>query len=205
LTLFELEEIKDDEPLLAVVLQIILMQITMQFLCGDRSRYFMLVVDEAWLIMDFAASFLERFARTVRKYGGSLVVCTQDLSSFSKGPSQRAILESSTWKLILQQKEEGITTFAKEEGYLPYLDLIRSVRKCSANRFSEILIDTNGAKVVGRLVTDPYSTALYSTEKDDFSFLINQEKAGKSKHEAILQLSKKYGLLAEDFRYVEKE
>jgi type IV secretory pathway VirB4 component len=205
LTLFELEEIKDDEPLLAVVLQIILMQITMQFLCGDRSRYFMLVVDEAWLIMDFAASFLERFARTVRKYGGSLVVCTQDLSSFSKGPSQRAILESSTWKLILQQKEEGITTFAKEEGYLPYLDLIRSVRKCSANRFSEILIDTNGAKVVGRLVTDPYSTALYSTEKDDFSFLINQEKAGKSKHEAILQLSKKYGSVAEDFRYVEKE
>ena len=76
----------------------------------------MLVVDEAWLIMDFAASFLERFARTVRKYGGSLVVCTQDLSSFSKGSSQRAILESSTWKLILQQKEEGITTFAKEEG-----------------------------------------------------------------------------------------
>lgn len=205
LTLFELEEIKDDEPLLAVVLQIILMQITMQFLCGDRSRYFMLVVDEAWLIMDFAASFLERFARTVRKYGGSLVVCTQDLSSFSKGSSQRAILESSTWKLILQQKEEGITTFAKEEGYLPYLDLIRSVRKCSANRFSEILIDTNGAKVVGRLVTDPYSTALYSTEKDDFSFLMNEEKSGKSKHEAILQLSKKYGALSEDFRYVEKE
>jgi hypothetical protein len=59
--------------------------------------------------------------------------------------------------------------------------------------------------VVGRLVTDPYSTALYSTEKDDFSFLINQEKAGKSKHEAILQLSKKYGSVAEDFRYVEKE
>ncbi len=203
LTVFEFEEIKDDEPLLAVVLQIILMQITMQFLCGDRSRYFMLIVDEAWMIMDFAANFLERFARTVRKYGGSLVVCTQDLASFSKGASQKAILESSTWKLILQQKEEGISSFAKEDGYLPYLDLIRSLRKCSANKFSEVLIDTNGAKVVGRLVTDPYSTALYSTEKDDFNFLINQEKLGKTKHEAILNLAKKYGVLPENINGLE--
>jgi hypothetical protein len=34
---------------------------------------------------------------------------------------------------------------------------------------------------------------------------MNEEKSGKSKHEAILQLSKKYGALSEDFRYVEKE
>jgi type-IV secretion system protein TraC len=195
LTVFEFEELVNDKPLLAVVLQIILMQITMQFLCGDRTRRFMLIVDEAWMIMDFAASFLEHFARTVRKYGGSLVVCTQDLSSFSKGVAQKAILESSTWKLILQQKEEGITTFAKEEGYLPYLDLIRSVRKCSNNKFSEVLFDTNGAKVIGRLATDPYSTSLYSTESEDYAFLIAQEKLGVSKHDAILQLAKKYGEL----------
>lgn len=147
------------------------------------------------MIMDFAASFLERFARTVRKYGGSLVVCTQDLGSFSKGYAQKAILEASTWKLILQQKEEGVTSFAKEDGYAQYINLIRSIRKCSSNKFSEVLIDTNGAKVVGRLVTDPYSTSLYSTENDDFAFLINQEKMGISKHQAILNLSKKYGEL----------
>jgi type-IV secretion system protein TraC len=197
LTIFEFEELVNDEPLLAVVLQIILMQITMQFLCGDRTRQFMLIVDEAWMIMDFAASFLERFARTVRKYGGSLVVCTQDLSSFSKGYSQKAILESSTWKLIMQQNTDGVASFAKEEGYLPYLDLIRSIRKCSNNKFSEVLFDTNGAKVVGRLVTDPYSTSLYSTESEDFAFLINQEKMGFSKHQAILNLSRKYGALPE--------
>lgn len=197
LTIFEFEELVNDEALLAVVLQIILMQITMQFLCGDRTRKFMLIVDEAWMIMDFAASFLERFARTVRKYGGSLVVCTQDLSSFNKGPAQKAILECSTWKLILQQKEEGVASFAKEEGYLPYIDLIKSIRKCPNNKFSEVLIDTNGTKVVGRLVTDPYSTSLYSTESEDYAYLINQEKMGASKHQAILNLSKKYGELPE--------
>lgn len=208
LTLFELEELVNDEPLLAVVLQVVLMQITMQFLCGDRTRRFMLIVDEAWMILDYAASFLERFARTVRKYGGSLVVCTQDLSSFSNEcgtrKSQAAVLESSSWKLILAQKEEGIETFAKSKAYEKYLGLISSVRKCSSNKFSEVLISTNGVNVIGRLVADPYSTALFSTEDKDYAFLLQQERAGVSKHDAILTLSKKYGSLP-DITDIEEE
>jgi conjugal transfer ATP-binding protein TraC len=199
LTVFELEELKNDEPLLAVVLQVILMQITMQFLCGDRSRRFMLIVDEAWLILDFAANFLERFARTVRKYGGSLGVCTQDLSSFSNAcgtrKSQAAVLECSTWKLILQQKEEGVASFNASESYRKFAPLISTIRKCSQNKFSEVLINTDGATVVGRLVTDAYSTAMFSTEDVDFKFLIEKERQGLSKHEAIMALSKKYGIL----------
>jgi type IV secretory pathway VirB4 component len=199
LTVFELEELVNDEPLLAVVLQVVLMQITMQFLCGDRTRRFMLIVDEAWMILDYAASFLERFARTVRKYGGSLVVCTQDLSSFTNEngsrKSQAAVLESSSWKLILAQKEEGIETFAKSKAYEKYIGLISSVRKCSSNKFSEVLISTNGVNVVGRFVADPYSTALFSTEDKDYAFLLQKEREGVSKHEAILALSKKYGKL----------
>ena len=201
LTVFELEELVNDEPLLAVVLQVVLMQITMQFLCGDRTRRFMLVVDEAWMILDYAASFLERFARTVRKYGGSLVVCTQDLSSFDNSSgtrkSQAAVLECSTWKLIMAQKEEGLDAFARSKAYEKYIDLIKTVRKCSSNRFSEVLISTNGVNVVGRLAVDPYSTALFSTEDKDFSFLLQKEKEGMSKHEAIITLSKKYGDLPE--------
>ncbi len=199
LTVFELEELVNDEPLLAVVLQVVLMQITMQFLCGDRTRRFMLVVDEAWMILDYAANFLERFARTVRKYGGSLVVCTQDLSSFSNEcgnrKSQAAVLESSSWKLILAQKEEGIETFAKSKAYDKYIELIKTVRKCSTNKFSEVLISTNGVNIVGRFAADPYSTALFSTEDKDYAFLIQQEGNNVPKHEAILALAKKYGQL----------
>ena len=199
LTVFELEELVNDEPLLAVVLQVVLMQITMQFLCGDRTRRFMLVVDEAWMILDYAANFLERFARTVRKYGGSLVVCTQDLSSFTNTcgtrNSQAAVLESSSWKLILAQKEEGIETFAKSKAYEKYIELIKTVRKCSSNKFSEVLISTNGVNVVGRFAADPYSTALFSTEDKDYAFLLKKEKEGMSKHDAIIELSKKYGIL----------
>ena len=199
LTVFELEELVNDEALLAVVLQVVLMQITMQFLCGDRTRRFMLIVDEAWLILDYAAFFLERFARTVRKYGGSLVVCTQDLSSFTNisgtRKSQAAVLESSTWKMILSQKEEGLETFAKSKAYEKHMGLISSLRKCSSNKFSEVLISTNGVNVVGRFSADPYSTALFSTEQEDFNFLLKQEKAGVSKHRATVMLSERYGTL----------
>lgn len=199
LTVFELEELVNDQPLLAVVLQVVLMQITMQFLCGDRSKRFMLIVDEAWMILDYAASFLERFARTVRKYGGSLVVCTQDLTSFSNENGDRnaqaAVLECSTWKLILQQKAEGIESFGKSPAYQKYLGLIKSIRKCSSNKFSEVLINTDGATVVGRFAADPYSTAMFSTEDKDYEFLLQQERLGVKKHDAILKLSKKYGKL----------
>ncbi|MBP7189650.1 MAG: TraC family protein [Rickettsiaceae bacterium] len=194
-TIFEFEEIKNDKPLLAVVLQVILMQITMQFLCGDRTRKFMLIVDEAWMILDYAAHFLESFSRTVRKYGGSLVICTQDLSSFNKSPSHSAILESSTWKLMMMQSETGLETFVAREEYKNFIGLISSLRKCERNKFSEVLFDTNGAKVVGRLAVDPYSTALYSTEHDDYAYLKDAEQKGVSKGEAILTLAKKYGEL----------
>ena len=194
LTVFELEELVNDKPLLGVILQIILMQITMQFLCGNRSKKFMLIVDEAWMILDYAASFLERFARTVRKYGGSLVVCTQDLGSFSNNcgnrKSQAAALESSSWKLILQQKEEGIQTFIKSKAYDKYIGLIESIRK--TNKFSEILINTDGATVVGRLAVDPYSMAMFSTEAEDFKFLQEMDDLGLSKDDAIERLSLKY-------------
>lgn len=208
LTVFELEELVNDKPLLSVVLQVVLMQITMQFLCGNRSRKFMLIVDEAWMILDYAANFLEGFARTVRKYGGSLVVCTQDLASFTNDcgtrKAQAAVLESSTWKLILQQKEEGIQSFAKSKAYSKYLSLIESVKK--AKTYSEVLINTDGATIVGKLAVDPYSIAMFSTEQEDFNFLAKQEKQGIKKHEAIKMLANsKYGklpdLLAKEERY----
>lgn len=75
ITIFEFEEIKKDKKLLAIILQILLMEITNQFFTGDRSQRFMIIVDEAWMLLDYAAGFFAEFARTVRKYGGSLVTC----------------------------------------------------------------------------------------------------------------------------------
>ena len=41
-------------------------------------------------------NFFAEFARTVRKYGGSLVTCVQNFSDLQKTDQHRAILENST-------------------------------------------------------------------------------------------------------------
>jgi type-IV secretion system protein TraC len=193
ITNFEFEEIKNDPVLLGVVLQVILMQITMQFLCGDRSKQFVLIVDEAWMILDFCSPFLEAFARTVRKYGGALITCVQDLSSFHKGPSQKAILENSSWKAILKQSR--LEAFNNDDEFKGHVPLIESITKEASGKYSEVLLQTSGLTVVGRLVLDPYSIALYSTEAEDYNFIANNKKAGISVDEVVESLSKKYGTL----------
>lgn len=194
LTVFELEQIKNDD-MLHIVLQIILMNITMQFLCGDRSKKFMLAVDEAWALLKEAPEFLESFARTVRKYGGSLVVITQGLESFTESVGAKAVLASSTWQLMLKQSGASMEAFEEFKSFKDLVPLVESLKKCENNKFSEVLINTDGASVVGRLVADPYSVAMFSTEKDDFNFLVQKEKEGLTKDQALMELSKKYGTL----------
>jgi type-IV secretion system protein TraC len=198
-TVFELEQLRSDRELLNIVLQVILMNITMQFLCGDRSRKFMLVVDEAWFILDMAASFLAGFSRTVRKYGGSIFVCTQGLGSFENKcgtkVAQEAVLESATWKLILRQSKTSLSVFKRNEAFKDLVPLIETLNKCPNNKYSEVLISTEGASVVGRLAIEPYSVAMFSTEDVDYSFLVQKEKEGLTKDQALMELAKKYGTL----------
>ncbi|MDP5021019.1 MAG: ATP-binding protein, partial [Rickettsiaceae bacterium] len=70
-TIFEFEHVKDQPKLIAIILQTLLMQITSQFLTGDRSQKFMIIVDEAWMLLDHCAGFLAAIARNLRRYGGS--------------------------------------------------------------------------------------------------------------------------------------
>ena len=45
---------------------------------------------------------------------------------------------------LVKQKEEGIQSFRKNKAYERYLGLIQSVRKCASNKYSEVLINTDG-------------------------------------------------------------
>lgn len=193
ITLFEFEEIKKDKKLIAIILQVLLIEITNQFLTSDRSQKFMIIVDEAWMLLDYSAGFFAEFARTVRKYGGSLVTCVQNYSDLQKTQSHQAILENSSWTLLLKQDEKGLHSFRESEAFKDKLPLIQSV-SLMPGKYSEILISATGVSVVGRLVLDEYSSALYSTDSEDFKFLKVQEARGISLDSAIEKLaSKKHG------------
>lgn len=168
MTIFEFEEIKNNTLLLSVVLQIIGMQIFMQILTGDRSRKFMLIVDEAWMILDHSAKFLSELARTIRKYGGSLVVCVQNYNDLTKGDYQNAILQNSSWTILLKQDEKGISSFKESDAFKDIVHLIKSL-SISRDKYAEMLIYATNLKVVGRLVLDPFSKILFSTDSEIFA------------------------------------
>lgn len=177
-TVFEFEEIRNDRRLLSVVLQIISMQIFLQVLSGDRQSEFMLVVDEAWMVLDHCAKLLADLARTIRKYGGSLVTCVQSYDDFQKTDERRTIFQNSTWAVMLKQDEKDLNSFKSSEAFKDMIPLIRSVQ-FKPGRFSEALIYTSGVRVVGRMVLDKYSQALFSTDAKDFNFISKRLALGQ--------------------------
>jgi conjugal transfer ATP-binding protein TraC len=193
MTVFEFEEIKNDKKLLSIILQILLMEVTNKFVTGDRSQAFMIIVDEAWMLLDFAASFFAAFGKTVREHGGSLVICVQSIKDLQKTQDHRTILENSTWTAVLKQVEEGIEAFKNSEAFKDMVPLIQSI-SLWPGKYSEILLVSKGVKVIGRLVLDNYSKVLYSTDNVDLTYLNAATNSGMSLELAVEELAlKKYG------------
>jgi conjugal transfer ATP-binding protein TraC len=144
----------------------------------------MIIVDEAWTLLDFAAGFFARFGRTVRRYGGSLVVCAQSFKDLQKSEYHKAILKNSAWKILLEQHEGSLSSFQESEEFKDMIPLIRSIG-LSPNKYAEALFCSKGIAVIGRLVLDDYSKTLFSTDPLDFNFLRKKTAEGNSLDEAI--------------------
>ena len=191
ITIFEFEHVRDQPKLIAIILQTLLMQITSQFLTGDRSKKFMIIVDEAWRLLDFCSGFLAALARNLRRYGGSLVVCTQVFEDLQSGYNEentnhrKAIFENSAWKVNL--KPGSFSGYEKHSEFKHKIPMLQSI-SFERGEYSEMLLSTAGTDVVGRLILDPYSEAIYSTEQEDFTFLGKKEKEGVPIDIAVDQL-----------------
>jgi conjugal transfer ATP-binding protein TraC len=110
-----------------------------------------------------------------------------------KTDHHRTILENSTWTILLKQDEKGLYAFKESEAFKDLLPLIRSI-SLSPGKYSEMLISSTGLNVIGRLVLDKYSKALYSTDNNDFYYLQKLQSQGMSLDNALEMLAeKKYG------------
>ncbi|WKV09436.1 ATP-binding protein [Thermoanaerobacterium sp. CMT5567-10] len=81
----------------------------------DRKERTILVVDEAWMLVDpqtpQAIAFLRDTSKRIRKYNGSLVVISQNIIDFLAPEVQRygqALLDNPTFKLLLAQGEKDL-------------------------------------------------------------------------------------------------
>lgn len=105
----------EDEILRPIGMNIVTNWCWNKFIKRDLKTKKRLVVDEAWLMLqknmrgsEYTALFLEKCARRIRKYNGSLCCASQNFREFVSRDEGLAILSNSAVKIFLKQEPEDI-------------------------------------------------------------------------------------------------
>jgi conjugal transfer ATP-binding protein TraC len=188
LVVIELEELKQDAALQAVVLQLVMFQTTKEMYLSDRKIPKLLAIDEAWDLMGGLSTgrFIETAFRRMRKYNGIAGVITQSFEDFEKSSAARAAIENAAWQFILYQRPESIefaVTNKRISADEMSVDLIRSVK--SGTGFSEVFVRAEQGSGLYRFVTDKHSYYTFTTKPNDINRLNELQRAGKTLEQAI--------------------
>lgn len=138
--------------------------------CPHEEKY--ILIDEGWTLLKTPATarFLEDGARTFRKLRCALVMISQQLSDFD-GPSGKAICDQAKTKVLLNHDPNAIRATA---GIMELSDrevaLYQSVRT-EGGQFSEVFLKTPFGSGVARLVMDPLSYWIATTDPPDLEAL----------------------------------
>ena len=188
-TVFEMSDLASREELRSVVLSAIMFMTGQAMTRSSRATKKLLLIDEAWAMLKGGSmgEFVETYARTARKYGGALATATQSLNDYYKSDGARAALENSDWMLVLQQKPETIADFRKE-ARLDMDDrtetLIRSLKR-SGTEYSEIYLKGPEMEAVGRLVLDPLSATIFSSDPETYADIHRHVENGMPLERAV--------------------
>ena len=200
LIVIELEELKERKDLQAVVVQMMIINITNQMFLGDRKTPFSIVFDEAWDMLKSkqAGVFMETLARRLRKYRGSLVVGTQSIHDFYQNPGAQAAFDNSDWMCMLSQKSESIDQLKKMNRLSMSSqkeELLKSLRT-KQGEYAEFVIAGPLGYSACRLLLDDFSKLLYSTKPEDYAAVKQLTQTGIWMGDAVDQLLKKQNLIS---------
>lgn len=183
LIIVELEDLEVDPDLQAVVMTLMIHQITKDMYLSDpdRKRPKLLMVDEGWRLLGDKQSggFISKAFRTVRKYRGSAGAITQSYSDFAASDAARAALENATWSFVLKQKAESIDLAVSKQWIQndeTVIGMLKTVNSDGAQGFSEIFIRGESGQGVYRFVTDRHSYWMYTTNPTDLSRLADTRR-----------------------------
>lgn len=206
-TVLELEELKSRPDLQAVVLMLLMYQISDDMYLGERKQRKIVFLDEAWDLFSSGvrrdaeteesatAKFIKTGYRRARKYGGSFGTATQSVSDYYQSSAAEAALNNSEWLLLLNQKKESITMLGKE-GKLsldPYQE--RMLRDVHSRRgvYSEVFVSYTNGSGVGRLFVDGFSKVLFSSKAEDFEDVKKYEAQGYDLPTAVQKVAEDRG------------
>lgn len=208
LIIVELEDLEVDPDLQAVVMTLMIHQITKDMYLSDpeRKRPKLLLVDEGWRLLGDKQSggFISKAFRTVRKYRGAAGAITQSYGDFAASAAARAALENSAWQFVLKQKPDSID-FAVNQKWISGDELLtgmlKTVNSDSNAGFSEIFVRGELGQGVYRFAVDRHSYWLYTTHPKDLARLAQIQQQGLSLLDAVDYLAREdYQLKGHPFR-----
>jgi conjugal transfer ATP-binding protein TraC len=192
LVVIELEELKSDPQLQAVVMTLVIHQVTKEMYLSDRKIPKLLAIDEAWDLLSGlrTGKFIETAFRRARKYNGIAGIITQSFEDFEKSAAAKAAIENAAWQFILYQRAESLDFAVRNKRLVSdegTVNLIRSVR--SGLGFSEIYVRGENGSGLYRFVTDKHSYYTFTTNPKDINRLNALVETGMSISEAIDKLA----------------
>jgi conjugal transfer ATP-binding protein TraC len=197
MVVIELEELKQDAALQAVVLQLMIHQVTKEMYLTDRKIPKLLAIDEAWDLMGGLKTgrFIETSFRRARKYNGIAGVITQSFEDFEKSAAARAAIENAAWQFVLYQRPESLEFAVQNKRVISaegIVDLMRSVK--SGKGYSEVFVRGEQGAGLYRFITDRHSYYTFTTNPNDINKLNALVEKGATLPQAIDQLAR------EDYR-----
>ncbi|OCX69435.1 hypothetical protein A6P07_16600 [Acidithiobacillus thiooxidans] len=189
----ELEELKSDPELQAIVLTLAINQITKEMYLSDRRKPKLLAIDEAWDLLGNVKTgkFIETAFRRARKYNGIAGVITQSFEDFEKSPAARAAIENAAWQFVLYQKPESLEFAIANKRVVAderLLALLKSVRP--GDGFSEVYVRSEDGQGLYRFIVDRHSYWTFTTNPKDLAKIANLQDTGLDLPTIIDQLSK---------------
>lgn len=186
----ELEELKSKKNLQSIVMLIMMYRIT-QEMYQNRSIKKIVIIEEAWDLIGSGstaeAEFIEAGYRRARKYHGAFGSVAQSVDVYYRNESTRAMIDNADWMFMLRQKPEAIDRLSKEGKMHLDEHTKRQIASVTTEHglYSEVYIHCPMGAGVGRLILDPFSMLLYSTQPKDYEDITGLTKQGIPVAEAI--------------------
>jgi len=192
--ILELEELAAQPELFGVITLQLINYVTSNLYLSDRSQKRLIIFDEAWRFFkegSMLKNVIEDGYRRARKYGGSFTTITQSLLDLKMaGDVGNVIQANSAYKFYLESSD---FERARQEKIIDYDPFIMGMLKDIQNRrpnYSEVFVDGPEGQGVMRLVVDPYSYYIYTSDADDNAKIDSYVQGGATYAEAISKMVK---------------
>lgn len=195
----EMGKLKNKPDLLAAIMFSMMIYVEQRMFLSARSERKAAIIDEAWKLLasesGFIGDFIENGYRTARKYGGAYITITQGIEDFDGDKASiaaKAAWSNSSFKIILRQNLEAFRKYnQKNEGQFTPAEqsIIEGFPSAKDAHFSAFMLRVAGQVSYHRLLLDPLSRVMFSSDGKDFEFRERCLREGKSVPEALWQLA----------------